>query len=56
MARLIERVAMLRKEVPGPPAARLIVVDLVSVEPALGFDTRPAPTGRRIRATQGGSS
>ena len=34
MARLIERIqAMLRKEIPGPPAARLIGFDLVSVEP-----------------------
>ena len=34
MARLIERVeAMLRKEIPGPPAARLIGFDIVRVEP-----------------------
>ena len=34
MARLIERVeAMIRKEIPGPPAARLIGFDIVSFEP-----------------------
>jgi uncharacterized protein (TIGR00369 family) len=34
MARLIERVeAMIRGEIPGPPAARLIGFDIVSVEP-----------------------
>ena len=34
MARLIERVeAMLRGEIPGPPAARLIGFQLLSIEP-----------------------
>ena len=34
MARLIERVeAMLRGEIPGPPAARLIGFNLLSIEP-----------------------
>ena len=45
MARLIERVeAMIRKEVPGPPVARLIGFDVVEVEPGrAAFEMEAGP-------------
>jgi len=45
MAKLIERVeAMIRKEVPGPPVARLIGFDVVEVEPGrAAFEMEAGP-------------